>query len=111
MLRFAPFLLPHYPFQRGTGGCIKLARHASGEVCLSTGQYGFRHGLGVFCVGILLFFAAPWVVRAVVYLDRRAMRVLLAPDALTARVRSLEQARAQTVDSSAARLRLSLIHI
>ena len=48
---------------------------------------------------------APWTMRAVVYLDRRLMRVLLAPDAMTARVRSLEQARAQTVDASAATLR------
>ena len=69
------------------------------------GQSGFFHGLGVFCAGIVLFFAAPWVVRAVVYLDRRVMRVLLAPDALAARVRVLEQARAQSVDSSAATLR------
>ena len=42
----------------------------------------------------------PWS-----YLDRRLMRVLLAPDAVAVRVRSLEQARAQTVDSSAATLR------
>ncbi len=76
-----------------------------GSGFFSGGPYGFLHGVGVFCAGVLLFFAAPWAVRAVVYLDRRVMRVLLAPDALTARVRSLEQARAQTVDSSAARLR------
>ena len=66
---------------------------------------GSSTSLAIFLVGVLLFFAAPWAVRAVVYLDRRVMRVLLAPDALTARVRSLEQARAQTVDTSAATLR------
>jgi signal transduction histidine kinase len=43
--------------------------------------------------------------RAVVYVDRRLMRVLLGPDAMTARVRSLEHARAQTLDTSAATLR------
>jgi signal transduction histidine kinase len=68
-------------------------------------QSGFGHGLGIFVVGILLFFAAPWVVRAVVGLDRLIMRVLLAPDPVAVRVRSLEQARAQTVDSSAATMR------
>ena len=66
---------------------------------------GFMHGLGIFLVGILLLFAAPWAVRAVVGLDRRVMRVLLAPDPVAVRVRSLEQARAQTVDSSAAAMR------
>jgi signal transduction histidine kinase len=71
----------------------------------SSGQSGFFHGLGVFFAGILFFFAAPWAVRVMVYLDRRVMRVLLAPDALTARVRVLERARAQSVDSSAATLR------
>jgi signal transduction histidine kinase len=66
---------------------------------------GFPHTLGVFLAGVLFFFAAPWAVRAVVYLDRRVLRVLLAPDPVTLRMRSLEQARAQTVDSSAATLR------
>jgi len=66
---------------------------------------GFIHGVAIFVAGVLFFFAAPWVVRVVVYVDRRIMRVLLAPDALTARVRSLEQARAQSVDTSAATLR------
>ena len=82
-----------------------LPRVLFGSELFSAGQSGFRHGVGVFCAGVLLFFAAPWAVRAVVYLDRRVMRVLLAPDALTTRVRTLEQARAQTVDSSAATLR------
>jgi signal transduction histidine kinase len=70
-----------------------------------SGNSGFFHGVALFCAGIIFFFAAPWAVRVVVYLDRRVMRVLLAPDALTARVRTLEQARAQSVDSSAATLR------
>jgi signal transduction histidine kinase len=43
--------------------------------------------------------------RVVVYVDRRLMRVLLGPDAMTARVRTLEHARAQTLDTSAATLR------
>jgi signal transduction histidine kinase len=71
----------------------------------SGGQSGFFHSLGVFFAGIVFFFAAPWAVRVMVYLDRRLMRVLLAPDALAERVRVLERARAQSVDSSAATLR------
>jgi len=72
---------------------------------LSDGSSGFFHGLLIFISGILLLFVAPWTMRAVLYLDRLLMRVLLAPDATTARLRSLEKARAQTVDASAATLR------
>jgi signal transduction histidine kinase len=71
----------------------------------SGGQWGFLHGVGIFLAGILFFFAAPWAVRVVVGLDRRVMRVLLSPDPVAVRVRSLEEARAQTVDSSAAAMR------
>jgi signal transduction histidine kinase len=71
----------------------------------SGGHAGFFYGLGVFLAGVVFFFAAPWAVRAVVNLDRLVLRVLLAPDPVTVRLHSLEQARAQTVDSSAATLR------
>jgi signal transduction histidine kinase len=97
-----------YPVWGGPGTRVAvfgLPEVFFGTGFFSAGQSGFFHGLGVFCAGILFFFAAPWAVRAVVYLDRRVMRVLLAPDALTARVRALERARAQSVDSSAATLR------
>jgi signal transduction histidine kinase len=72
---------------------------------LSVGVSGFFHGLFIFATGVALVFLAPWTMRVVVYLDRRLMRVLLGPDAMTARVRSLEQARSQTLDTSAATLR------
>jgi len=71
----------------------------------SGGQTGFFYGVAVFLAGVVFFFVAPWAVRAVVNLDRLVLRVLLAPDPLSVRLRSLEQARAQTVDSSAATLR------
>jgi len=96
------------PLWGGPGGHVPafgLPAQLFGSGFFSAGQSGFGHGLGVFCAGVVLFFAAPWFVRAVVYLDRRVMRVLLAPDALAARVRVLERARAQSVDSSAATLR------
>jgi signal transduction histidine kinase len=82
-----------------------LPRVFFGSGLFSGNQTGFWHGLGIFVVGIVLFFAAPWCVRAVVSLDRLCMRILLSPDPLAARLRSLEQARAQTVDSSAATMR------
>jgi signal transduction histidine kinase len=59
----------------------------------------------VFMTGVVLVFVAPWVVRLTVNIDRYIMRAFLGPDAVVLRVRSLEQARAQTVDSSAATLR------
>jgi len=72
---------------------------------LSAGTSGFFHGFFIFVTGVVLVFVAPWPMRAVLYVDRRLMRLLLAPDAMTARVRSLEHARAQTLDTSAATLR------
>jgi signal transduction histidine kinase len=66
---------------------------------------GFFYRVAVFLAGIFFALAAPWAVRGIVYLDRRVMRLLLAPDPLAVRVRSLEHARAQTVDASAATLR------
>jgi signal transduction histidine kinase len=97
-----------YPVWGGPGNNVSvfgLPEVFFGANFFSANQSGFFHGLGVFCAGIVFLFAAPWAVRAVVYVDRRVMRVLLAPDAMVVRVRSLEQARAQTVDSSAATLR------
>jgi len=71
----------------------------------SIGTSGFLHAVAIVLTGVVLFFAAPWVVRAVVNIDRPLMRALLAPDAMSLRVRSLEHARAQTLDASAATLR------
>jgi signal transduction histidine kinase len=69
------------------------------------GQSGVLHPELLFLYGALLFLLAPWPMRLVVYIDRQLMRLLLGPDATTARVRTLEESRAQTVDASAAMLR------
>ncbi len=53
----------------------------------------------------MFFFAAPWVMRGFINVDRMLVRSLLGPDPIAIRVRSLEQARTQTVDASAATLR------
>ena len=99
-----------YPVWGGAGAGNRVAVFGLPQVVFgpgffSAGHNGFAHGIAVFLAGIVFLFAAPWAVRVVVYLDRRVMRVLLAPDALSARVRVLERARAQSVDSSAATLR------
>ncbi len=97
-----------FPLWGGSGNSpavYGLPQLIFGNNFFSGGHTGFLYGAGVFLAGVLFFFAAPWAVRATVYLDRRVLRVLLAPDPVALRVRSLEQARAQTVDASAATLR------
>jgi signal transduction histidine kinase len=61
--------------------------------------------LAVALAGLAALFAAPWIVRALVWLDRRLIRALLGPTEGAERVRELEHARAQLVDDAAARLR------
>ncbi len=70
-----------------------------------TGADSFTHDVGLFVAGVAFLLAAPWVMRGFVNVDRLLARTLLGPDPVTSRVRSLEQARAHTVDASAATLR------
>ena len=72
---------------------------------LFSSDVGGFHRVAIFIVGVVLFFVAPWLTRVMVNIDRFLMRALLGPDAVAVRVRSLEHARAQTVDASAATLR------
>ena len=66
---------------------------------------GFTREVAILFSGLIFFFAAPWVMRGFVNVDRLLMGSLLGPDPMATRVRSLEQARTQTVDASAATLR------
>ncbi|WTW92459.1 sensor domain-containing protein [Streptomycetaceae bacterium NBC_01309] len=59
--------------------------------------------VGIF--GALLLLVAPWVIRAIAWVDVWLMRALLGPTKLSERVRDLEETRAIAVDDSAARLR------
>ncbi len=72
---------------------------------LSVGMDGFGHGLFLLISGAIFFFAAPWAMRGFVNIDRLLMSSLLGPDPTATRLRTLEQARTQTVDASAATLR------
>jgi signal transduction histidine kinase len=56
-------------------------------------------------VGVVMLLAAPWVLRAVVALDRWLVRNLLGPGRLAERVRTLEATRTHVLDDSAATLR------
>jgi signal transduction histidine kinase len=103
---FGAFTCLTYPFEGASRpGEFGAVRWFFRPGFFSVGTSGFLHGVAIFATGVLLFFAAPWVVRVVVSLDRSLMRALLAPDAMSVRVRSLEHARAQTVDASVATLR------
>jgi signal transduction histidine kinase len=82
-----------------------LARWLFPPGYLSVGSPGWLHGFAIFLTGAILLFAAPWAVRGIISLDSYLMRALLGPDAVAVRVRSLESARAQTLDASAAVLR------
>jgi signal transduction histidine kinase len=55
--------------------------------------------------GVVALLLAPWLLRAVLLLDRGLIYGLLGPVSLTERVRDLEQTRAHAVDEAAARLR------
>jgi signal transduction histidine kinase len=66
---------------------------------------GFTREVAIIFSGLIFFFAAPWVMRGFVNVDRLLMGSLLGPDPMATRVRSLEQARTHTVDASAATLR------
>ena len=47
-----------------------LVRVAFRPGYLSIGSPGWLHGAAIYCTGVILFFAAPWAVRVVVYIDR-----------------------------------------
>jgi signal transduction histidine kinase len=61
--------------------------------------------LAVSAAGVLILLLAPWVVRALVLLDRLLIPALLGPTKTAQRVADLEETRAHAVDDSAATLR------
>jgi signal transduction histidine kinase len=101
------FLCLTYAVTGGRGGVNGFGpfRNVVGVGPIGPGAPGALHPELLLLSGGLLFFLAPWPMRLVVYIDRQFMRLLLGPDPLTARVRTLEESRAQTVDASAAMLR------
>jgi len=94
-------------FSRGGGGLAVwgLVRGVFPGSPFWLQEGGFFHSIGVFILGALFLFAAPWVMRGFVTVDRLLIRSLLGPDPTAARVRTLEEARTHTVDASAATLR------
>ena len=68
-------------------------------------QGDFRENFFLLLLAGILLLLAPWPMRLVTEADRRLMRILLGPDASSARVRTLEVSRAKTVDAASATLR------
>ena len=66
---------------------------------------GFVDDVAILISGAFYLFAAPWVMRWFITVDRLMAGALLSPDPMASRVRSLEQARTVTIDASAATLR------
>ena len=56
-------------------------------------------------IGAVGWWLAPWVLRAILYLDRHLVADLLGSTSLPSRVHQLERARAGAVDDASARLR------
>lgn len=75
-----------------------LGRTAGGNV--NGPPAGFGPHFGVFVLGVLFLFVAPWTMRLVVYFDRRMMHLLLGPNAAATRVRSLEESRSRTLEAA-----------
>ena len=93
------------PATRTAPPCSVSCATCSGRATSRSNATGFVHWVAIVISGAVFFFAAPWVMRGFVNVDRMLIRSLLGPDPVATRVRSLEQARTQTVDASAATLR------
>ncbi|HEU5265152.1 MAG TPA: sensor domain-containing protein [Jatrophihabitans sp.] len=92
---------PFLPCQAGTDGRCHRGTNFGNSYYLDTAP---RVAL-VALAGVLLLFAAPWAVRAVLMIDRVLVQALLGPTGSAQRVAELERTRAVAVDESAATLR------
>ena len=98
-------LLARPIFDHGGGAAPVWGLASNFFPSLSFSGGGLKGELAGLVLGAVFFFAAPWVMRGFVNVDRLLIRNLLGPDPTAMRVRSLEQARTQTIDASAATLR------
>ena len=97
-----------YAIWRPALGCNRTSDHKCHRAIGFTDSWQADTPFRIFLVtvgGILLTLAAPWAVRAVVWIDRFMQRLLLGPTAGAERVAQLERTRAAAVDDSAATLR------
>ena len=101
--------LPHrgvlQPGRRRPAGLGAGPRHLPRRPVLAPGRAASSTRSASSSSARIFFFAAPWVMRGFVNVDRLLIRGLLGPDPMATRVRTLEHARTQTVDASAATLR------
>ena len=89
----------------GSGPPVFGPLHDLFILAISVRGLGFVDNVAIFLTGLVYLFAAPWVMRGFITVDRLMAGALLGPDPMASRVRSLEQARSQTIDASAATLR------
>lgn len=90
---------------RGSSGTSHPFKHS---FTMQLGHFYFDslpRALLVTLAGLIAVLLAPWLVRAVIRLDRFSIRRLLGTGNGAARVRALEAARATVAEDSAARLR------
>ncbi len=95
-------VLGQYPRHGGPYGAAMLTPLPFGG---SPRFHTFAGTLFAAAVGMVILLIAPWLTGAAVAVDRRLMRELLGPGALSERVRDLEETRALAVDGAAALLR------
>jgi signal transduction histidine kinase len=96
-----PIWRPFLPCQTGTDGkCHRGSNFGNSYFIDTPGRIAWFA-----LAGALLLLAAPWVTRAVVNVDRSAMRVLVGASERDARVAELEHSRAVAVDDAATTLR------
>jgi len=96
-----PVLLLVLPSRRDRHGVSHRGLQLFSDTYLDT----WPRILAVVAGGVVLLLAAPWVVHAVLALERLLVRGLLGPTRLSQRVRDLEESRAHAVDDTAAALR------
>ncbi len=65
----------------------------------------FTGRLGGALTSLIVLFAGPWVLRGILWLDRRLVRALLGLSAREAQVAELQQARSRIAEDAATRLR------
>lgn len=74
---------------------------------ISFGSFYFdtwQRSMVLTAIGVVGWWLAPWVLRAIFYLDRHLLADLLGPTSLSSRVHHLERARAGAIDEASARL-------
>ena len=102
------YILAPVPWALGADFTTIGARRVTTHLVISYGGFAFDtwpRMILLVAQGAAMLLLAPWALRAVLALDKRAIVGLLGPASLAGRVRDLEQTRTHAVEDSDARLR------